>query len=80
MDEIISFLYSPSGIGSLSVGAIILIALFYVFLYNRKKEREEREERNRRRRENYKLRQEAKLRNVNKIIINNINPNNNENE
>ena len=47
MLDIVSFLSSPSGIGGLSVGAVILIFIVYMYLLERKKENQKREERNR---------------------------------
>ena len=42
MVDIVSLLESPSGIGGLSVGMVILIFIVYMYLLERKKENQER--------------------------------------
>ncbi len=70
MFDIISFLESPSGIGGLSIGAIILIfIIIYKYLLDCKKENQRKEEIKRKRRERNKLKKETKPQ---QIVINNI--------
>ena len=69
MFDIISFLESPSGIGGLSVGAIILILIIYKYLLDYKKENQRKEEIKRKRRERNKLKKEIKPQ---QIVINNV--------
>ena len=70
MFDIISFLESPSGIGGLSIGAIILILIVYKYLLDYKKEQQRKEEIKRKRREQNRLKRETKLQQP--IIINNV--------
>ena len=42
MEDIVSLLASPSGIGGLSVGTVVLIFIVYMYLLERKKENQKR--------------------------------------
>ena len=62
MDELIAFLYSPSGIGGLSTGAVLLIALLYYWIYQeRKKNREEDERKEKQKEKRREMRLRKKL-------------------